>query len=60
MNESLSDITPNMVSLDVSVLSNKKSLNKENDYDIGQMNENKNWPTDHLSQLIEIRDDMTS
>ena len=42
MNESLSDITPNMVSLDVSVLSNKKSLNKENDYDIGQMNENKN------------------
>ena len=45
MNESLSDITPNMVSLDVSVLSNKKSLNKENDHDIGR------WMRTKIDQL---------
>ena len=33
MNESLSDITPNRVLLDISVLSKKKSLNKENYHD---------------------------
>jgi hypothetical protein len=45
MNESLSDITPNTVSLDVRVLSQKTSLNKENDHYIG------GWMRTKIDQL---------